>query len=232
MPLSAALGPAIALPAAFLMGSLPTAFVMGKMKGIDIRQFGSGNIGATNAFRVLGKTAGIACLLIDAFKGWLPAFLFGGRGPIGDITSPDFLSRSTWMLIVGFAAIAGHSFSPWVGWRGGKGVATSLGVFLAVSPLPMLICLILGLTIIAVTGYVSLASILGSLLLPILMIALPPESGRPWPVIVLASALGLFVIWRHRANIGRLLNGTENRLFRAKPATAEGPPGSTGDKRA
>lgn len=210
------LGPAASLLLAFLLGSLPTAFVMGKLKGIDIRTVGSGNVGATNAFRVLGKAAGIACLLIDAFKGWLPAMIFSTSA-----WRPEAMSRPVWMIVVGLAAIAGHSFSPWIGFKGGKGVATSLGVFLAVAPVPMLICLAVGIAIIAGTGYVSLASITGAALLPILMIVLPGRDGRAWPAIILAAALGAFVIWRHRANIKRLLAGTENRIFRAKPASAK-----------
>jgi glycerol-3-phosphate acyltransferase PlsY len=217
MPESSLLGPPAALVLAFLIGSIPTAFVMGKLKGIDIRQHGSGNVGATNAFRVLGKAAGVACLIIDVLKGWFPAFVFSAGA-----WRPETMTRPTWMLVVGLAAIAGHSFSPWVGFKGGKGVATSLGVFLAVSPLPMLICLALGIAIIAVTGYVSLASITGAALLPILMIVLPGRDGRHWTVIILAAALGAFVIWRHRANIKRLLAGTESRIFQAKPAGPQG----------
>lgn len=205
--------PALALIIAFLSGSLPTALIMGKMKGIDLRTVGSGNIGATNAFRVLGKSWGIACLIIDAFKGWAPA-VWCSRGAFA--VDAATLAPSTWMLIVGLAAVAGHTLSPWLKFKGGKGVATSLGIFLAVAPLPVTICLGLGIALIAVTGYVSLASITGSTLLPILIFALSPADARPWPVIILSLVLGVFVIYKHRENIKRLMNGTENKIIGAK----------------
>lgn len=204
--------PLLALPLAFLSGSLPTALIMGRLRGIDIRAHGSGNIGATNAFRVLGKSWGLTCLLIDALKGWLPVAFLGGALVSPVLGRPDSLAGPTWALVTGLAAIAGHSFSPWVGFKGGKGVATSLGVFLAVAPIPMLICFALGATIIAVTGYVSVASISGAFLLPVLMILLPSGGERAWPVIGLTAALGAFVIWKHKANIGRLIAGTESRI--------------------
>ncbi|MBI1784240.1 glycerol-3-phosphate acyltransferase, partial [Candidatus Sumerlaeota bacterium] len=119
-------------------------------------------------------------------------------------------------LAVGFAAIAGHMFSPFVGFKGGKGVATSLGVFLAVTPLPMLICFAISAAIIGVTGYVSLASITGAVLLPILIFVFSSAEARPWPVIVLTALLGAFVIYKHSANITRLMNGTENKILRKK----------------
>jgi glycerol-3-phosphate acyltransferase PlsY len=200
--------PALALLLAFLAGSFPTALLMGRAKGIDLRRQGSGNIGATNAFRVLGKAWGIACLLMDAAKGLAPATLLAG-----DAWLPGALAPKTWMLIVGLAAIAGHMFSPWVGFKGGKGVATSLGVFLAIAPAALGVCLALGILIIATTGYVSLASIVGAALLPILIFAFAPPDDRPWTVIVIAASLGVFVIWKHRANIRRLMGGSENRIF-------------------
>lgn len=205
--------PLLALVIAFFSGSLPTALIMGKMKGIDLRTVGSGNIGATNAFRVLGKSWGITCLIIDAFKGWAPA-VWCSRGAFA--VDPATLAPSTWMLIVGLAAVAGHTLSPWLKFKGGKGVATSLGIFLAVAPAPVLICLIIGIALIAFTGYVSLASITGSALLPILVFAFSPAESRPWPVIALSVVLGVFVIYKHRENINRLMSGTENKIIGAK----------------
>jgi len=202
-----------ALLVSFLSGSLPTALLMGKMKGVDLRKVGSGNIGATNAFRSLGKGWGIACLIIDAFKGWAPAFFFRGEPWI-----PSPLSQPTWMLIVGLAAIAGHTFSPWVKFKGGKGVATSLGVFLAVAPIAVLVCFAICATIIGVSGYVSLGSITGATLLPILIIIFSPAGGKPWTVIGLTIVLCSFVIWKHRENIKRLRAGNENWIFGEKKA--------------
>lgn len=210
-----------ALAAAFLSGSIPFALLMGRLKGLDVRQHGSGNIGATNAIRVLGKGPGIACLGLDVAKGWLPASLFSGISGFGWDLSPSFLSALDWGLIVGIAAVLGHVFSPWVGWRGGKGVATSLGAFLAVAPIPVLICLVIGVVLIFTTGYMSLASLTGATLLPILIFALSDAESRPWMIIVLSSAVALFIIWRHRENVGRLLHGNENKIIGAKSPPPE-----------
>lgn len=209
----------VALVLAFLSGSMPTALIMGRAKGVDLRKHGSGNLGATNALRVLGKPWGVACLLIDALKGWLPATLFAGQltaavdwspGEVGGVT----LAHPEWTLALGLMAVAGHMFSPWVGWKGGKGVATSLGAFLAVAPVPVLICFALGIVLIAATGYVSLASITGAGLLAPLILALSKPGERPWAVIAIAALLGGFVIWKHRENIQRLIEGRENKVFR------------------
>jgi glycerol-3-phosphate acyltransferase PlsY len=124
------------------------------------------------------------------------------------------------MLVVGASAIAGHSLSPWLRFKGGKGVATSLGVFLAVAPVPILICITLGFVLIAWTGYVSVASITGAALLPILIILIPGGPERPWTVIGLATVLAVFIIWKHRTNIQRLRAGTENKLFGAHPPSS------------
>lgn len=204
----------LAFALAFLSGSAPTALLMGKARGVDIRQHGSGNVGATNALRVLGKGWGISCLVIDAFKGWLPASLFAGRLVESVNWAPGELGHPEWTLVVGLMAVIGHMFSPWVGWKGGKGVATSLGAFLAVAPIPVLICLVLGIVLIAATGYVSLASITGAALLPILIFAFSPAGDRPWTVILVTAFVSAFVIWKHRENIQRLVQGKENRIFR------------------
>jgi len=216
MSMATVLSSSLTLAAAFLVGSLPTALVIGRLRGVDIRRHGSGNIGATNAFRVLGAPAGVACLLLDAAKGWAPAYLIIGDWLPAVIRRPEALERPLWGLLVGIAAIAGHSFSPWVGWRGGKGVAASLGVYLAVAPLPLVVCLLVGVGLIAWTNYVSVASLVGAVLLPTLIALWPPGGERSWGVIALTLLLGLFVIWRHRGNLRRLLAGTENRLFASR----------------
>lgn len=203
--------------AAFLSGSIPMALLLGKMKGVDLRTAGSGNVGATNAFRVLGKGPGIFCLLFDIAKGWAPAFV------LSEHWRPDAFSQQTATLILGACAILGHTFSPWLGFKGGKGVATSVGAFLAVQPLAISICFGLGIAIIATTGYVSVASIAGSVLLPVLIFAFSSAADRPWVVIGAAAAVGAFVVVKHRANVSRLLAGTENRLFYGKkPEAPEG----------
>lgn len=200
--------PYLALLFSFLIGSIPTAYLMGRMRGIDIRQHGSRNVGATNAFRVLGKSWGITCLVLDMLKGLIPiAFLFR-------IHTFGFSGWSAegWMWTLGLAAIAGHMFSPFLNFKGGKGVATSLGVVLAIAPLPMLIAFALGILIIWRTGYVSLASMTGASLLPILILIFQWRQ-HPWISVVITVLLAVVIVWKHRANIQRLREGTEKRII-------------------
>ena len=199
----------LALLLAFFSGSIPTAYLMGRIRGIDIRRHGSGNVGATNAFRVLGKEWGIACLLFDMLKGWAPVFL------LASVRFAPAWPPLGWAWALGLAAILGHMFSPFVGFKGGKGVATSLGVLLAIHPLPMLAVLALGLAIIGATGYVSLASITGAILLPPLFgfWTARGEGRVAWLSVAITALLGAVIVWRHRANIARLRAGTENRII-------------------
>ncbi|OPZ05812.1 MAG: Glycerol-3-phosphate acyltransferase [candidate division BRC1 bacterium ADurb.BinA292] len=208
--------PLLGILTAYLIGSLPTAYLMGRVKGIDIRRAGSGNVGATNALRVLGKPWGFGCLLVDLLKGYLPAaFLLPAAW-----FAPAWPDR-LWPWVVGLAAVAGHTCSPWLGFKGGKGVATSLGMLLAVIPLAMLILLPIALGIIAATGYVSLAAIVSCVLLPLILIAIDFRN-PPWISVAVTSLLGLFIIWKHRSNIARLRAGTESRIFhRSSPHTSE-----------
>jgi acyl phosphate:glycerol-3-phosphate acyltransferase len=199
--------PIAALAGAFLIGSIPTGYLMGRLKGVDIRRHGSGNIGATNAFRVLGKSWGMLCLALDILKGWLPvAVLFPG----------EFFALGWpldgWQWAVGLAAIAGHMFSPFLRFRGGKGVATSLGVILAIAPAPTLVVLLIGILLIWLTGYVSVASMTGAVLLPVLILIFYWDY-PPWISICVTLGLGIAIIWKHRANIHRLRQGSETRLF-------------------
>jgi acyl phosphate:glycerol-3-phosphate acyltransferase len=191
--------------AAYFIGAFPTSYVAGRLlRGIDLRQHGSGNLGATNAFRVLGWKAAIPIFLLDMAKGFLPAYLF----PIIDGST-----ATGWALVYGAVAITGHVFSVYVGFRGGKGVATGAGVFLALAPVAVLGGLLLWLALVFGTGYVSLGSIAAAAALPVL-VAL---TGAPTEVLVLAIVLGVFVIHAHRANIRRLARGEEHR-FRRRPA--------------
>jgi glycerol-3-phosphate acyltransferase PlsY len=198
------------LALAYLLGSIPTSFVIGKyFHGIDLRQHGSGNLGATNAFRVLGPKWAVPVMLGDIAKGFVPVALFAGwsGGAFG------------WTLAFGAAAILGHMFSVWVGFRGGKGMATSAGVFLGLAPWAVLICLLVWCGLTFATGYVSVASIGAAILLPPL-VALTPHSGGEglsWFSVALAAV----VIWAHRANIGRLVRGEENRFWRGRPGGSD-----------
>lgn len=199
----------LAMILAYLAGSIPTGLWIGRsMRGIDIREHGSGNLGATNAFRVLGKGLGFLVLLVDVLKGLIPVLILPKLVGLSN-PSPGI------EMLIGVAAIAGHVLSFFVDFKGGKGVATALGVFLAIAPLEMTIILALGLLIIAVTGYVSLASITGAALLPVLMYV----AGRPTTVLFVAMIISIIVLVRHRSNLTRLIQGRENRFYQTTSAT-------------
>jgi glycerol-3-phosphate acyltransferase PlsY len=195
---------ALLLLAAYLLGAFPSSYIVGKLvRGIDLREHGSGNLGATNAFRVLGWKAATPVFILDIFKGWLPAYLF----PRID-NDPAW----EWALAYGAAAIVGHVFSVYVRFKGGKGVATSAGVFLALAPLAILITTIVWGALLWITGIVSVASIASAAALPIAVIAL----GQPRAVQALAVVLAAFVIFKHRANMGRLMRGEEPSFRKRK----------------
>ena len=195
---------------AYLIGSIPTGFLMAKMRGVDIRSVGSGNIGATNVFRILGKGPGIAVLLIDALKGFLPAkflpalFLHGAS-----MSSPRYQYLA---LIAGVFAILGHNYTCWLRFKGGKGVATTAGVLVAWVPLAFLIALGSWLVVFGVSRYVSLASIVAAVVLPFAVWG----TDRRMFMIYIATLLSLLVIFKHRSNIQRLIAGTENRIGKKK----------------
>lgn len=206
----------LAVLCSYLLGSIPSGYLAGKARGLDIRKVGSGNIGATNVFRVLGRPAGIAVLLADALKGWLAvtvvadliALSFGP--PLMTLeTAP---SRQGLQLAAGIAAILGHNYTCWLRFQGGKGIATTGGVALAWMPLPLLVVLGVWGLVFAVSRYVSLASIAAAMALPLAAWWL---DGRP-VMITITSLLGALAIYKHRANVTRLLNGTENRFGRKK----------------
>ncbi|MDT8368354.1 MAG: glycerol-3-phosphate 1-O-acyltransferase PlsY [Longimicrobiales bacterium] len=193
----------IFVPLAYLLGATPTSFWIGRgVYGIDLRRHGSGNLGATNAFRVLGVRAALPVLLIDIAKGWIPAAFFAGWAG----ASPD----SAWPLAFGGAAIMGHVFSPWVGFRGGKGVATSAGVLAALAPVAALVCFVGFAVVTAFTRMVSAGSVAAALLLTPAILFTPTRGGRAF--VAFAVLLATFVIWAHRANIGRIVRGEESQL--------------------
>jgi glycerol-3-phosphate acyltransferase PlsY len=191
---------------AYFIGSIPTGYLFGRARGIDIRATGSGNIGATNVFRTLGKTAGIAVLLIDAVKGFLPArFLLCG-------VTPE--TREYHSMIAGLFAILGHNYTCWLRFKGGKGIATSAGVVIALVPYGLLITLGVWLIVFAISRYVSLASVIAALVLPFAAWAV----GRSPAMIALCTLLSVLAIYKHRSNIQRLLAGTEHRFGAKKEA--------------
>jgi len=197
----------ISIVAAYLLGAVPFGLLIGKLKGIDIRKHGSGNIGATNVLRVLGKPLGIFTFILDALKGFLPAFFFPGliAGTPGD----PVLS-----VLCGAAAILGHNFPVFLGFKGGKGIATSAGVLLGIAWQAALIGVGIWAAIFFITRYVSLASILAAAAVAASGWWLYRDSHIILPIVL--TVLGLLAILRHKANIVRLLNGTENRFERKK----------------
>jgi len=190
----------IAILISYLIGSIPSGFLLTKyvMKK-DVRQYGSGNIGATNVARVMGLKAGVLVAAFDILKGYLGVMV--GQTILGG-------NLSTAILFVAIAAIAGHDWSIFLGFSGGKGVATTFGVILRLYPLAFLIYALIWLALVLKTRYVSLGSIIGSMSLPLTLYFTGYDSKH----VIFAALLSLFVMYTHRANIKRLLNGEENRM--------------------
>jgi acyl phosphate:glycerol-3-phosphate acyltransferase len=205
--------------AAYLLGSIPTGFLVARAKGIDIRTVGSGNIGATNALRVLGKPAGIFVLAMDALKGYVAcAFIAPGifnwlvphfSGFFRYFQDTPFEFQMKFYVVAGISAVLGHNYPCWLKFKGGKGVATSAGVYLALAPIPLGIAFGVFILTVLVTRYASVGSIVAAMALPVAVWLLPPHNVL---LGIVTTALGAMVIYRHRTNIQRLLAGTENRL--------------------
>lgn len=202
------MNPFLGLLISYLAGSIPFAFLAGKAKGIDLRNYGSGNLGATNAIRVLGPGIGAIVYLGDTLKGMLPPLLLGPR-----VDSPH---PELWAIGFGCAAIIGHVKPIFLlGKGGGKGVATAGGVFFGLAPIPALIALAGFVITVAATRYASLGSIVAAILLPTMIFLF---HGGLTPLFVISCAIGLFVIYMHRGNIARLRQGTEPKVVRKKKA--------------
>jgi glycerol-3-phosphate acyltransferase PlsY len=209
---------------AYLLGSIPFGFLAAKAKGIDIRSVGSGNIGATNAMRVLGKPIGIAVLLLDAVKGFaavalLAPFLFNQFVPIEYWVKPFNLEGlgkiSEFVVLAGVCAVLGHNYTCWLKFKGGKGIATTAGVYLALAPWPLLIALVVFILAVVVTRYISVGSIAGAIALPAAVWVMTPNN---FLLGVVTTALGALAIYKHKTNIQRLMAGTENRFGQKKEA--------------
>ncbi|MEC8972827.1 MAG: glycerol-3-phosphate 1-O-acyltransferase PlsY [Verrucomicrobiota bacterium] len=199
--------------AGYLPGSLPAGLLAGRLKGVDIRAVGSGNIGATNAFRMLGKGIGVAVLLIDVMKGLLPCLFF--PGVVAGLFPDDQAAKpETLRLLIGVSAILGHNYPCWLGFKGGKGIATSAGVVGALAPVPLGICIGAWIVFFALSRYVSVASIAAAVALPVSVAALPGAGGERFGLLFwIFLFLGVMAIWKHRINIQRLMNGTEHRVW-------------------
>ena len=192
--------PAFILLLSFLLGSIPIRFLIAKAKGMDIRKFGSGNVGATNINRTLGKKAGVLTLIGDLLKGSLSVLLAGNIL----VSSPHLVPWA------GFFAILGHCFSPFLQWKGGKGVATSLGVFLVLSPVHTLISVVVFILVLWLSKYVSLASVAGAISMP-LSTVLYPSFFLPG-VSIVAGLAACLICYRHKANLLRLRAGSEPKF--------------------
>ena len=195
--------PIVAVALSYLSGSIPFAAIAGKLRGVDLRKHGSGNLGATNVFRVLGWKIGVLVFLADALKGAAPVYFLPPR-----IASPH--DPIVWGIACGIAAIAGHVRPIFLKLhKGGKGVATAAGVFFALAPMPMAVTFAIFVVVVLASGYVSLGSMLSAIVLPtILLVTLGLRS----PLFIVSTIVALFVFWTHRSNIGRLRRGEEHRF--------------------
>jgi acyl phosphate:glycerol-3-phosphate acyltransferase len=198
------LKPALAwLFASYLLGAVPTSYLAGRLlRGIDLREHGSKNLGATNLYRVLGWRVAVPVGLFDMAKGLVPVLLF----------APRVSTSQIFALVCGLTAMVGHVFSVFVGFKGGKGVATAAGVMLGLTPAALLIALVVWIAVVALTGYVSLGSIVAAAVFPVVVRLVDPPEQPEILWLDIAAAAG--IIWLHRANIARLIRGTENRFGR------------------
>ena len=221
---------------AFIIGSIPFGLLIARSKSIDIRAHGSGNIGATNVLRTIGKKYGIACLVLDLLKGLVPTLLaislvrFAGGDrtlviPAVAALGVELPADKQWLaqtihVVTGLAAILGHNYSPFAGFRGGKGIATTGGVLLALMPAAVVILVLIFLILFFSTRYVSVASMGAAIALPVLTIFGSWFHGKiadgTWnrPLLIFAVFAAVMAVWRHRSNISNLMAGTEHRFTR------------------
>lgn len=184
------------LMGSYLIGSIPCGFLIGRWRHLDLRRYGSGNIGATNAFRILGPRAGFLVLFLDAAKGFLPVVIM------------NYFFGPGWAVLAGLAAIAGHNWSIFLGFNGGRGVATGAGVLLALMPQVVLVAFIVWVVVVLAFGYISLGSIIAALSVPVTALFFHV----PAIYFIFAIPAPLFVVYRHLPNIRRLREGTEPRI--------------------
>jgi len=194
----------LVVPLGYLLGSFPSGYLAGRWcSGVDIRQLGSGSTGATNVLRQVGKGPALVVFVVDVFKGSAAVIL--ARSLLG-------ASAHGWLVAAGLAALAGHIWPVWLGWKGGKAVATGFGMLLGLVPAVGLACLGIFLTSLAVSRIVSISSVLAAAALPLLMAG----AGAPGAYLGLGLVAAVMVIWRHRTNLNRLLKGEEPRLGQKK----------------
>ena len=198
--------------AAYVAGATPFGFIVAKSQGVDIRKHGSGNIGATNVLRTLGKRLGMFVLLLDVLKGCLPVIL--GKMFLEGRVVPDMFSVV--VVLIGFATIFGHNYTFWLGFKGGKGIATSAGALLAIMPITLLIGLAVWFILFYSTRYVAVASMGSACTIPVAVaiVTLVRDGAVNIPFFILGLLIAFFGVWRHRSNIKKLRAGTEHRFTR------------------
>lgn len=196
--------PALWILGAYLVGGIPFGFIIGKMRGVDVRTVGSKNIGATNVFRTVGKKWGLAAFVCDVLKGLLP------------VAAAKCCSDVSWLpLLVGVTSVVGHMLTPYMGFKGGKGVATAFGMLIGLIPALVGVAFLLFVVVFALSNYISLGSCSAAAFLSVAVWfpVLGNAGVADIPQCVLVTFVACFVIWKHRSNISRLLSGTENKIY-------------------
>ena len=204
--------PAVFLLGSYLLGSIPFGYLAGRLQGIDIRQAGSCNVGATNVVRLLGKRYGYPVFALDVLKGFaavkISMLMATGRPP--EWNSPEIFG-----ILAAICSVLGHLYPPWLKFKGGKGVATSAGALLALTPVATLIGVAIWIIVFWLTRYVSLASLTAAVVLPIVILVVSsPDQNKRKPLVYSSVCVAAVVVWRHRSNLSRLIRGTEPRFTR------------------
>jgi glycerol-3-phosphate acyltransferase PlsY len=211
------LGYIVTAVVSYFLGSLPAGFLVARAKGVDIRTVGSGNIGATNVFRTVGKLAGIFVFLVDAAKGYVACAIVGSLSAGWFAGSASSAAREFYPILGGVVAVLGHNYTCWLGFKGGKGIATSAGVLMGLFPGALLVVLGIWILVFALSRYVSLASIVGAFWLPLFVWMF--DYSRQ--CVIVAVVLAVLAILKHKSNIQRLIAGTEHRFGGKKASTAD-----------
>ena len=190
---------------AYFVGAIPFGFLIGKMRGVDVRTVGSKNIGATNVFRTVGKKWGLLAFFCDVMKGFLPT-----------LAARHFAAEPSWLpLAVGIATVVGHMLTPYMKFKGGKGVATAFGALIALIPATVGIAFAIFAVTFACSNYISLGSCVAATSLAV-MIWIPfldHAGSKDLPLCILVTLIAAFIVWKHRSNIGRLVRGEENKIY-------------------
>jgi len=204
---------AIAILAAYLIGGIPFGFLIGKMRGVDVRTVGSKNIGATNVFRTVGKSWGLVAFACDVLKGLVPVLL--AKHALAAVGAPTSSLGIHLPIAVGVACVVGHMLTPYMRFRGGKGVATTFGMLIALIPSLVGVAFLVFALVFACSHYISLGSCVAATLLAVAIWF--PVLGTPGaadlPQCVLVMLVALFVVWKHRSNVVRLVHGNENKIY-------------------